>query len=298
MKSGVSKSLLPWVAAVLVVAVWAETFVSTKVLIFNGLAPASIFFYRFLVAYILIWPLSHERVFARSIRDEALLAVLGLTGGSLYFLAENTALAYSTASNVSILVGTAPLMTALLLSSVHREERMGPRQIAGSVLAFIGMCIVVLNGELVLELNPLGDALALGAALVWAVYSLVVKEVLGKYNVWFITRKILFYGILTISVYFVTVEPLHFDTDILFRPVVWGNLLFLGLVASLLCYLAWNWALGRLGTVRTTNLIYCQCFFTMLIAHFVLGEEIAWVDVIGSLILIVGTINALWKKKL
>lgn len=283
---------LPWMAAVFVVAVWAETFISSKVLLSNGLAPADIFFFRFLLAYICIWPLSRGRLFAASPADEIRLALLGVFGGSLYFLAENSALEFSTASNVAILVGSAPLMTALLVSVFHKEERMSPRQLIGSAVAFAGMAMVVVNGKFVLKLNPLGDALALGAALTWAVYSLIIRKLSDRYDVRFITRKVFFYGLVTILLYFFLVEPLHFDADTMKRPAVWGNLVYLGAVASMLCFVLWNWALSKLGTVRTTNLIYGQCFFTMLIAHIVLGEDITWMAVLGTAVLIAGMAGA------
>ena len=75
--------------AFLTVCVWGTTFVSTKVLMINGLSPAQIFTLRFAVAYILMLAFSHKRLFANSWRDEGLMALLGITGGSLYFLSEN-----------------------------------------------------------------------------------------------------------------------------------------------------------------------------------------------------------------
>ena len=87
------------------------------------------------------------------------------TGGSFYFLTENMAQEYAPASNVSLIVCTAPVWTALLLSLAYRGERMTRRQIGGSALAFAGMVLVVLNDRFVLHLSPKGDLLALSAAL-------------------------------------------------------------------------------------------------------------------------------------
>lgn len=185
-------------AALFTVAVWGATFVSTKVLIAHSLTPAEIFLLRFALAYVCIWPLSKGRLRADGWRDEALLAAAGVTGGSLYFLTENMALEYAPASNVSLIVCTAPVWTALLLSLVYRGERMTRRQIGGSALAFAGMVLVVLNGRFVLHLSPKGDLLALSAALLWMVYSLAVKRIGGRYPAVFITRKVFFYGLLTI----------------------------------------------------------------------------------------------------
>ena len=169
-------------AALFTVAVWGATFVSTKVLIAHSLTPAEIFLLRFALAYVCIWPLSKGRLRADGWRDEALLAAAGVTGGSLYFLTENMALEYAPASNVSLIVCTAPVWTALLLSLVYRGERMTRRQIGGSALAFAGMVLVVLNGRFVLHLSPKGDLLALSAALLWMVYSLAVKRIGGRFH--------------------------------------------------------------------------------------------------------------------
>lgn len=281
--------------ALIVVFIWGETFISTKVLITNGLMPADIFLYRFTLAYICIWFFSPERLWSDSFRDEVRMVLLGLFGGSLYFLTENTALRFSTASNVSILVCSSPLLTAILVSAFYRDERMNVRQILGSLIAFIGMALVVLNGKLVLKLNLYGDLLAVAAALTWGVYSLLMKGVSDKYDVVFITRKVFGYGLLTILPYFFLVQPLNTDPAILSRTPVWGNLVYLGLVASMLCFIVWNWCLPRLGTVRTTNMIYSQPFFTMLIAYLILGERITWMAVIGTAVLIGGMMLAVKK---
>lgn len=279
---------LPMLVAIAVVLIWGETFISTKVIISHGLMPADIFFFRFILAYACIWIISPKKIWCSSIGDELTMLALGFFGGSAYFLTENTALQYSTASNVGILVCSAPLLTALILSIFYKDERMTWRQLTGSLVAFAGVALVVLNGELVLHLNPLGDALAIGAALTWGFYSLFMKRVSGRYDVRFITRKVFAYGLITIIPYFIFVKPLDCSPEILGQPQVWGNLIYLGLVASLGCFVLWNWCLKKLGTVRTTNLIYCQPFFTMLIAALILGERITWMAILGTAILMVG----------
>lgn len=272
--------------------IWGETFVSTKMLLNAGLMPADIFFYRFLLAYVLTWFVSYKRFFCRNITDELTTFALGVLGGSLYFLTENMALVYSTASNVAILLSSCPLLTALLLSIFYKSERLSKKQIFGSLLAFLGMVMVVLNGQLILHLNPRGDALAIGAAVCWAFYSLLMKRVMHKYSSWFISRKVFFYGLLTILPYYALVSPLNTDVNILSRPVVYGNLLYLGAVASMFCYIMWNWTLSKLGAVKATNYLYLQSLFTMLFASLILHERITWMAIAGAAILILGMIRA------
>lgn len=289
----------PVLLALFVVAIWGETFVSSKVLLGSGMMPADIFFYRFTMAYVFLILLSHGRMWADSLRHELLLLATGVTGGSLYFLTENMALRYSTASNVAILVGTVPLVTAILLACFYRDERLGRRQILGSVVAFAGVSMVVMNGRLVLHLNPLGDALALSAALCWGLYSLCMKPLAAHYDTKFITRKVFGYGLLTIIPWFIFVQPLQTDIGILVQPKVWINLVYLGLVASLLCFLLWNWTLPRVGVVRATNILYLQAVFTMIISAIVLGERITWMALLGTLVLIGGMMmmNGTQKQK-
>ena len=114
-------------AALFTVTVWGATFVSTKVLIANSLTPAEIFLLRFAMAYVCILPFARGRMWAANLRDELLLAAAGLSGGSLYFLTENMALEYAPASNVSLIVCTAPVWTAVVMSLFYRGERMSRR---------------------------------------------------------------------------------------------------------------------------------------------------------------------------
>ena len=285
------------IVAIFVVLIWGTTFVSSKVLLNSGLLPADIFFVRFIIAYSCLLCLSHKRLFANSIADELTLAGLGIMGGSLYFLTENMALLHSTSSNVSILVSTTPLVTAMLVAIFYKSERLSMRQIFGSILAFVGVVLVVLNGQFILHLNPLGDALALGASFTWGFYSLFMRRIMGRYSADFITRKVFFYGLVTIMPYFALVHPLDIDLLTSGSMTIWGNLFFLGFVASTGGYLLWNWVMRKLGAVKSTNFIYLQSLVSMVAGHVILGERITIMAIAGAVILIIGMILAVRKKR-
>lgn len=290
------KEWMGHIGALAVVTVWGTTFVSSKVLLGYGLMPADIFFYRFLMAYLCMATLSHHRMWARCLADELTLVGLGIMGGSLYFLTENMALTYSTSANVSILVSTTPIVTALLVSLFYKSERLTWLQVFGSLCAFVGVVLVVLNGQLFLRLNPRGDMLALCASVTWACYSLLLRRVMSRYGAGFITRKVFAYGLLTILPWLIWVHPLETDTAVLFRLPVMGNLLFLGLMASTGGYLVWNWVMNRLGAVRATNYVYFQSLLTMVAGSLVLHERITWMALLGSVILIGGMLLALGRS--
>ena len=242
--------------AILTVAIWGLTFIATKVLINHGLTPQEIFFYRFLIAYIGIWAISPKHLFADNLKDELWLVAGGVFGGSLYFFTENTALGITQASNVSL-------------------------------LALIGVGLVVFNGSVVLKLSPVGDLLTLLAALSWAFYSLVIKRMTGRYPTVFITRKIFFYGVLTVLPAFL-LHPLQPDFDVLLQPLVLSNLLFLAVQASLICYILWNVVLKQLGTMRASNYIYLNPLVTMVASVLILHEQITWITLMGAACIILG----------
>ena len=278
-------------AALFTVSVWGATFVSTKALIAAGLTPAEIFLMRFALGYLCILPLAPRRLRAETRRDEAACAAAGVCGGSLYFLLENVALEYAPASNVSLLVCTAPVWTALAAGRADRGERMTRRQAAGAALAAAGMALVVLNGRFVLHISPAGDLLALAAALSWMGYSLVIKRLGARYPASFIARKVFFYGMATILPVF-AFRPFAATGELLARPVVWANLLFLGVVASGFCYALWNTVMRRLGAVRATNYIFFNPLVTMLTAALCIGERITAPALAGAAMILCGMWHA------
>lgn len=158
------------VSALLVILMWGTTFVSTKVLLVS-FQPAEIMFFRFLLAYAALWILYPHKPQIGPLRRELLYLLAGLCGVTGYFLMENFALTYSYASNVSILISVAPMVTGIFAHFLLKNERLHWRFFLGFVVAIGGIVLVTLNGNFVLKLNPLGDILALLAACCWAMYS-------------------------------------------------------------------------------------------------------------------------------
>lgn len=273
--------------AIFVVGIWGLTFISTKVLIRHGLSPQEIFLLRFLMAYLGIWFISPRKLFADNWKDELWLLLGGVTGGSFYFFTENTALEITLATNVAFIVCTAPLLTTILSLLIYKKEKATTGLIGGSLLALIGVALVVYNGHFVLKISPLGDFLTLLAAFSWAFYSLIMKRMSGRYRTTFITRKIFFYGVLTILPAFL-VHPWQFSLSGLLQPTVWMNLLFLGLLASLICFVVWNMVLKQLGTVRASNYIYLNPLFTLIGSAILLNEQLTVMSLMGAVLILGG----------
>lgn len=285
------------------VAIWGSTFVFTKLLLLSGLSPAQIFTLRFIIAYVLLtaygvlFRRKSHRWLTDSWKDELLMVALGVTGGSLYFLTENEALNYTTTTNVSLIVCSCPLAAALLIGLCYKSERMSMVQTIGALMAVCGVAAVVLNGHFVLHLSPLGDALALGANLCWAVYSLLMIPANKRYGPLLITRKVFFYGLLTMIPYYLAYPSevsslLSRAPELLLNVQVVGNLLFLGVVASCICFLVWTWVMDKLGAMVATNYVYVNPLSTIVVASLVLSEQITVFFLIGALLIIVGMVLA------
>lgn len=273
--------------ALFTVSIWGTTFVSTKVLMKNGLSPEDILFYRFMLAYLSIWIICPRKLFAYNLKDELLFIMSGACGGSLYFIAENRALGITLASNVALILCTTSIFTAFLSHLFVKGERLKKNLILGSLIALAGVAFVVFNGSFVLKINPAGDILTIVASLMWAFYGIILKKLDSRYTTLFITRKVFFYGIITLLPAFFF-SPLTTDKKILFNPLVYGNLLFLGLVASMLCYILWNMCVKNLGAVRTTNYVYIVPLVTLIASSLIIGEPITLFAIMGAIFILSG----------
>ena len=257
----------------MVIAIWGSTFVFTKLLLLGGLTAAQIFILRFIIAYALLLGyclVRGIRWVADSWRDELLMAALGVTGGSLYFLTENSSMNYTTTTNTSIIVSLCPLFASAIIGLFYKTERLSRLQTFGTLMAAAGVIVVVMNGHFVLHLSPRGDLLAFAACLCWAIYSLLMIPANARYDTVFVTRKVFFYGLLSMIPYYIIYPELNLHL-VLQQPQLLWNLLFLGCVASMLCFLTWNWVLKKLGAVVATNYVYLNPVTTIIFAWFLLG---------------------------
>ena len=276
--------------AFLVVAIWGSTFVFTKLLLLGGFTPAQIFALRFIIAYtmLLVFCLWRGiRWVADTWKDELLMVGLGISGGSLYFLAENGAMNYTTTTNTSLIVCLCPLFASAMIGLFYKSQRLNRTQIIGTLMAAAGVIVVVMNGHFVLHLSPIGDTLAFVACLCWAIYSLLMVSANAQYDTIFVTRKVFFYGLLSMMPYFFVYPGLN--TQLLIgQPAMLWNLLFLGCAASTLCFLAWNWTMKKLGAVIVTNYVYFNPVTTILFAWLILSEPITVHFLLGTMLILIG----------
>lgn len=266
--------------------IWGTTFVATKLLL-ESFSPTAILVYRFAIGYVMLWIIYPHKFKPVSLKDELLLFGAGASGVSIYFLCENFALTYTYASNVSIIVATAPFMTGIFVSLLYKEK-MRRNFIIGFSLAIVGIIIVSLNGSTALQLNPKGDLLAFIAALCWAVYSIFTTAAAKpEYNSIGMTRRIFFYGLITM-IPFLPFCGYDFNFPALKNGTNIGLLLYLGLIASGLCYITWNTAMNYLGAVKTSVYIYLIPVVTVIFSFLILKETLTVISFGGCILIVLG----------
>ena len=272
--------------AAFTVVVWGSTFISSKVLL-EFYTPAQIMLTRFILAYCALWLLRPRRL-ALTRKQEGVFFLLGLLGCTAYFYTENTALSYTLASNVSIIVAAAPIFTAIL-AHFAGEERFRASTLAGFLVAFSGVILVVCNGTFVLKLNPKGDLLALAAAVCWAIYSVLLRRASRGLDSILVTRRTMFWGIVT-ALPLVAAEGVSYPMAPLMTASGIANFLFLGLVGSALCFVLWNKAFRILGVVTTNTFIYLMPFITIVAARIFLDEPISPLALLGAVLITAGVV--------
>lgn len=287
-----SRKTLLWanIGMLATAAVWGLSFVSTKVLTEQkpvGLQPVEIYLYRFILAYVVMLALCHKRILAYSWRDELLFLLLGLTGGSLYFVTENIAVTRTDVANVSLITSLSPLITTFIIAALYRSERPGVWTVIGSLIALGGVFCVVLDGGEGASIHPVGDLLALCAAVSFSIYSIIIKKVNATYSALFITRKSFFYGLVT-ALPFMALEPQHAPISILLQPQVYGNLIFLGVMCSLGGFLMMAKAIDVIGPIKANNYLYVQPLVTLIAGWLILNQSVGWIGFLGCLLIIGG----------
>lgn len=276
------------VAAFITILIWGTTFISTKILL-TAFAPIEILFFRFLMGLIALMVIYPHRLKVKDKKQNLTFACAGICGITLYYLLENIALTYTMASNVGVIISAAPFFTAILTHLFLKgEEKLRVNFFVGFGVAMIGICLISFNGSANLRLNPLGDFLAIAAAFVWAVYSVITRKISNYgYNTVQTTRMVFFYGLI-FMIPVVLLFNFKLELSRFSNPVYMLNIIFLGLGASALCFVTWNFAVKVLGTVKTSIYIYIVPVITVITSVIVLGEKITGVAAFGIAITLAG----------
>jgi drug/metabolite transporter (DMT)-like permease len=283
-------------AALLTIMIWGTTFVSTKVLLLD-FQPIEILFFRFAMGFAALLLVYPHRLRVTSRKQELTFALAGLTGICVYYLLENIALTYTQASNVGVIISVAPFFTAILSRLVLKnEEKLRVHFFMGFVIAMSGIFLISVQGT-ALQLNPIGDLLSLLAAFVWACYSVITRKISSfGYHTIQTTRRVFAYG-LVFMIPALFLFDFRWNISRFSNPTYLFNIIFLGIGASALCFVTWNFAVKVLGAVKTCVYIYLVPVITVIASVLILHEQITWISAVGIVLTMAGLFVSVSKPK-
>lgn len=280
--------------ALFTIGVWGMTFVSTKVLLAD-VSPLWILLLRFVLGLLVLCAICPHVLKLRKSKDELLFAAAGATGIASYYLLENVALVYTSATSVGVIVAASPLFTALLSAALGDRSSMNARFFCGFALAMAGLVVVgtgATGPESAMgfpDSSAFGDLLALAAAFVWSVYSMLVARITERgYETIAATKRTFVWGVTFILIAALVFDPHPPQADALLNWRNAFNLVFLGAVASAACFVSWGVAVKHLGATVTATYIYLVPAITATASVVILGEPLNALIVAGLAMTIAG----------
>lgn len=274
----------PHLMAIMLMVMWSLSYLSIKV-IATEVSPTLSAFYRFaLAAIILIVILKLKYPQEKILKEDRLkLALGGIFGVGVYFIFENYAVAYTSASNVAILIASIPIFT-LFSQRIIYKEKMTYGKVFGATLSLIGIIIIVMSKERVslFSKGSIGDLMTLGAVFSWIIYNIVCSNFKGNYKSITITTYQIVWGALFLS------PSIFFSALQMPSTKVVLNIVFLSIFCSCIGYIVYVYCLKELGATVITTYINLQPIMSIIAAAIILKEAITIWQVIGCGVIVIG----------
>lgn len=274
------------VAALTAVIIWASTYISTKILL-RTFHPIEISLFRFIIGYIFLLIIRPGFDFKIYIKKDKYYFLAGFLCMFLYYFVENLATKYTYASNVSLIVSCIPIITSIFAHFLNKDESFKKNLIIGFVLSLTGIVLVILSRGEIIRLSFGGDLLAFTAAVIFSFYNIVIRRINKDIHILDIIRKSIFYGLIFIFITYL-LTPEKNNLLLVFRTPELFHLLFLGIFASVLCFILWNKSVKEIGSIKASQYIYIVPIITGILSVIILHEPFGITKITGMVIIIAG----------
>ncbi|MGA2503668.1 MAG: DMT family transporter [Anaerolineales bacterium] len=276
--------------ALFAVIVWGASFVATKFALRYS-SPYVVVWLRFAMGVVIlgIAILVKKNFVLPNKQDWLYFALLGFLGITFHQWLQSNGLVTAQATTTAWIVATTPVFMALL-GWLALKERISWMQAGGIFLSIIGVLLVVTRGNLAQlvagKFGTIGDFLILISAPNWAVFSVLSRRGLKKYPATLMMFYVMVFGWLFSSVLFFFQGGLAQIGKIPWDG--WVGISFLGVFCSGLAYIFWYDALQVLTATQTGAFLYLEPVATLIVASFILGEQLFLVTVLGGLLILAG----------
>ena len=285
--------------ALITVIIWSGNFIIARGL-YKQIPPVSLAFYRWALASIIIFFLGYKKFIAERafvLKNRQYLFWVALMGITLFntfiYVAGHT----TTAINLALIGTTASPIFAIIISAIFLKEPITPLRFTGLLFCITGVVVLLSKGSINTLLAfrfTAGDVWTLLSALVFAIYTVLVKRKPATISPITFLFVVFIGGTLLLLPFFITER-------IIMPPIQWdwhlsGSILYLGIGASVISFFFWNSAIARIGPVRTALFGNLIPVFSTLEAVWLLGETISVVHLISGALVITGLVLANLKK--
>jgi len=268
--------IIPFVALI-----WAGSFIAVKIGV-KELSPVQIAFLRFAVAspFMFIALIFRKKKVRIPLREFPALIVLALTGVTLLYVFQFTGIKYTTASSSAVLINTNVIFIAIL-SFLFLREKISLMKGGGITLGFLRVALIVGDTSF-LGTSMEGNLMIILSALCWAVYSILGKKLLEKYDTLTITTYVFVLGTLMFIPFMKNGIPARISLT------GWAVIIYLALLCSVFAYIAWYDALADAEASKVATFLNLIPLFAMLLSYFILKEKIGISLLTGAFFIITG----------
>lgn len=293
-----SKSFIGIGLALLATFLWSANLVVARGLS-SLVPPISLAFYRWLIALIILIPITYKAfirqwpIVKKNLVFFILAALLGVTffNTLIYFAGKTT-----TATNLSLIAITAPIYI-IILSRIFYKEKFPIKSLFGIILTFIGILYLISKGDytFLLELKFMqGDILMFIAAICFAGYSVLMKKKPEGIDMTVVLLVTIFIGTIFLVPAYIT-EYLKSEA-IKFTPTIIASLLYVGIINSIIAFYCWNRAILIIGSQEAGIIYYSLPVFSSTLAIIILNEEIKIYHLYSLLLIFIGMYTASYFK--
>ncbi|MDQ3006103.1 MAG: DMT family transporter [Chloroflexota bacterium] len=276
--------------ALFAVSVWGASFVATKISL-QYIAPTALVWIRFAMGVVILgFAVRLNKQFSLPQgKDWGYFALLGFLGITFHQWLQSTGLLTAQATTTAWIITSTPIFIALLGLFILKE-RLVWYQVAGIILAALGVLLVVTKGDLSTltagQFGTPGDHLVMISAVNWAVFSTLSRPGLKKHPATLMMFYVMSFGWIFTSILFFASSGIRQITSI--PRDGWMAILFLGIFCSGIAYIFWYDALKHLPVAQTGAFLYLEPIVTVIVAALVIREPILLATLIGGITILIG----------
>lgn len=291
-----NKEILAFGAALGAAFFWSFSFVWFKIA-YLGYDPITVVIFRLAISSVLITLIAHflKRLQRPTRKDFRLFVLMAFFEPFIYFLGESYGLKYVSPTVAAVIVATIPLISPIVAWHFYKE-RVSWMNAAGLLFSFVGVGMVVLNGSFRLDASPLGVGLEFIAVFAAIAYSIVLRNLVGRYN----TLTIIAYQNLIGIVLFLPIWLIVDFNSFMqrpFHPQAFRAIILLAVFASTLAFVFFTQSIRQIGVNRSNTFINLIPVFVAILSFIILKEELGYQKIAGIVVVVTGLFLAQLKRK-